>query len=157
MATATILIVDDNQPLARSLAELLARRSFRTLVAGTAAAALHLAHRLRPDLVIADVDIGSNIGAKLQGDQAEADMRVAQAKAEERRALAIANEQEMKALTQENRAKVVLAEAEVPLAMAQAFREGNLGILDYYRMKNIQADTGMRDSISKSGGDSDKK
>jgi uncharacterized protein YqfA (UPF0365 family) len=102
---------------------------------------------------IADVDIGTNIGAKLQGDQAEADMRVAQAKAEERRALAIANEQEMKAKTQENRAKVVLAEAEVPLAMAQAFREGNLGILDYYRMKNIQADTGMRDSISRGGSD----
>lgn len=98
---------------------------------------------------IADVDIGENIGAKLQGDQAQADMRVAQAKAEERRALAIAREQEMKALVVENQAKVVLAEAEVPLAMAQAFREGNLGLLDYYRMKNIQADTSMRDSISK--------
>ncbi len=100
---------------------------------------------------IADVDIGENIGAKLQTDQAQADMRVAQAKAEEKKALAIARGQEMKALVIENQAKVVLAEAEVPLAMAQAFREGNLGILDYYRMKNIQSDTGMRDSISKGG------
>jgi len=96
---------------------------------------------------IADVDVGDNIGAKLQADQAEADKRVAQARAEERRAMAVANEQEMKALTQENRAKVVLAEAEIPLAMAEAFREGNLGVMDYYRLKNIQADTGMRDSI----------
>ena len=100
---------------------------------------------------IADVDIGENIGAKLQTDQAQADMRVAQAKAEEKKALAIARGEEMKALVVENQAKVVLAEAEVPLAMAQAFREGNLGILDYYRMKNIQSDTGMRDSISKGG------
>lgn len=100
---------------------------------------------------IADVDIGENIGAKLQTDQAQADMRVAQAKAEEKKALAVARGQEMKALVIENQAKVVLAEAEVPLAMAQAFREGNLGILDYYRMKNIQSDTGMRDSISKGG------
>ncbi len=100
---------------------------------------------------IADVDIGENIGAKLQTDQAQADMRVAQAKAEEKKALAIARGEEMKALVIENQAKVVLAEAEVPLAMAQAFREGNLGILDYYRMKNIQSDTGMRDSISKGG------
>ena len=96
---------------------------------------------------IADVDVGDNIGAKLQADQAEADKRVAQAKAEERRAMAYAREQEMKALTQENRAKVVLAEAEVPKAMAQAFREGNLGIMDYYKMRNIQADTEMRGSI----------
>ncbi len=100
---------------------------------------------------IADVDIGENIGAKLQTDQAQADMRVAQAKAEEKKALALARVQEMKALVVENQAKVVLAEAEVPLAMAQAFREGNLGILDYYRMKNIQSDTGMRDAISKGG------
>ena len=98
---------------------------------------------------IADVDVGDNIGAKLQADQAEADKRVAQAKAEERRAMAVAREQEMVALVQENRAKVVLAEAEVPKAMAEAFREGSLGIMDYYRMKNVQADTGMRDSIAK--------
>jgi len=97
---------------------------------------------------IADIDVGDNVGAKLQGDQAEADMRVAQAKAEEKAALARAREQEMVALVQENRAKVVLAEAEVPKAMAQAFREGNLGIMDYYRMKNIQSDTDMRDSIA---------
>jgi uncharacterized protein YqfA (UPF0365 family) len=97
---------------------------------------------------IADVDVGENIGAKLQADQAEADKRVAQAKAEERRALAVAREQEMKALTQENRAKVVLAEAEIPLAMAHAFREGKLGIMDYYTMRNIMADTAMRESIS---------
>ncbi len=97
---------------------------------------------------IADVDVGENIGAKLQSDQAEADKFVAQAKAEERRAMAVAVEQENKALVEENRAKVVLAEAEVPLAMAESFRNGNLGIMDYYRMKNIQADTDMRDSIS---------
>ncbi|MCD6404633.1 MAG: flotillin-like protein FloA [Planctomycetes bacterium] len=96
---------------------------------------------------IADVDVGDNIGAKLQGDQAEADKRVAQAKAEERRAMAYAREQEMRALTQENRAKVVLAEAEVPKAISQAFREGNLGVMDYYKLKNIQADTGMRSAI----------
>ncbi|MHC4713726.1 MAG: flotillin-like protein FloA [Planctomycetota bacterium] len=96
---------------------------------------------------IGDVDVGDNVGAQLQADQAEADKRVAQAKAEERRAMAFAREQEMKALTQENRAKVVLAEAEVPKAIAQAFREGNLGVMDYYRLKNIQADTDMRSSI----------
>lgn len=96
---------------------------------------------------IADVDVGDNIGAKLQADQAEADKRVAQAKAEERRAMAFAREQEMKALTQENRAKVVLAEAEVPKAIAEAFREGHLGVMDYYRLKNIQADTDMRSAI----------
>lgn len=98
---------------------------------------------------IEDVDVGENIGAKLQSDQAEADKFVAQAKAEERRAMAIALEQEMKAKVEENRAKVVLAEAEVPLAMAEAFRKGQLGVMDYYRMKNIEADTDMRDSISK--------
>lgn len=97
---------------------------------------------------IADVDVGENIGAKLQTDQAEADKRIAQAKAEERRAMAVAREQEMKALTQEMQARVVEAEAELPKAMAQAFREGNLGILDYYNLRNIQADTKMRDSIS---------
>ena len=97
---------------------------------------------------IADLDVGKNIGASLQADQAEADLRVAQARAETRRAMAVAEEQEMKARTQEMQAKVVAAEAEVPKAMAQAFREGNLGIFDYYNMQNIKADTGMRDSIS---------
>lgn len=97
---------------------------------------------------IADVDIGENIGAKLQTDQAEADKRIAQAKAEERRALAVAREQEMKALTQEMQAKVVEAEAEVPRAIAEAFRKGNLGIMDYYNLRNIQADTDMRRSIA---------
>jgi len=96
---------------------------------------------------IADVDIGQNIGARLQTDQADADKKVGQAKAAERRALAEAREQEMKALTQENRAKVVEAEAQIPLAISQAFREGNLGIMDYYRLRNIQADTQMRQSI----------
>jgi len=100
---------------------------------------------------IADVDVGENVGAKLQADQAEADKRRFQAEAEKRRAMAMAQEQEMKALTQENRAKVVLAEAEVPKAMAEAFRAGNLGIMDYYRMKNIQADTKMRDNIGGPG------
>ncbi len=100
---------------------------------------------------IADVDVGKNVGAHLQADQAEADLRVAQARAETRRAMAVAQEQEMTARVAEMRAKVVEAEAEVPKAMAQAFREGNLGIMDYYSMKNIQADTGMRDSISGKG------
>ena len=97
---------------------------------------------------IADVDVGVNIGAQLQADQAEADKKRFQAEAEKRRAMAKAREQEMIATVQENRAKVVLAEAEVPKAMADAFRSGNLGIMDYYRMKNIQADTGMRDHIA---------
>ena len=97
---------------------------------------------------IADVDIGKNIGAVLQTDQAEADKKIAQAKAEERRAMAIAREQEMKAFVEEMHAKVVEAEAEVPKAMAQAFRDGHLGVMDYYRMKNLQSDTQMRDSIS---------
>ncbi len=96
---------------------------------------------------IGDVDVGANIGARLQTDQAEADKKVAQAKAEERRALAMAQEQETKARTQEMRAEVVRAEAEIPKALAQAFREGNIGIMDYYRLKNIQADTTMRDAI----------
>jgi len=100
---------------------------------------------------IADVDVGINIGATLQTDQASADLKVAEAKAEERRAMAVANEQEMKAKAQEARAKVILAEAEVPLAMAESFRSGKLGIMDYYRMKNIQADTSMRDAISGTG------
>ncbi|MCH5152076.1 MAG: flotillin-like protein FloA [Clostridiales bacterium] len=100
---------------------------------------------------IADVDVGRNIGAQLQMDQAEADKRIAQANAEERRAMAIATEQEMKAHTQEMRAKVVEAEAEVPKAMAEAFRSGRLGIMDYYQMQNIQADTSMRNAISGNG------
>ena len=98
---------------------------------------------------IADIDVGVNIGAQLQADQAEADTKRFKAEAEKRRAMAVAREAEMAALVEENRAKVVLAEAEVPLAMAEAFRSGNMGIMDYYRMKNIQADTSMRDSISK--------
>jgi len=97
---------------------------------------------------IADIDIGDNIGAKLQAEQAEADKVVAQAKAEMRRAAAVATEQEMKARTQEMQAKVVEAEAQVPLAMAEAFRSGNLGIMDYMRMKNLQSDTAMRESIA---------
>jgi uncharacterized protein YqfA (UPF0365 family) len=100
---------------------------------------------------IADIDIGKNIGAVLQMDQANADKNIAQAKAEERRAMAVALEQEMKAKAQEARAKVIEAEVEIPLAMAYAFKEGNLGIMDYYKFRNIEADTGMRDSISKSG------
>ncbi len=100
---------------------------------------------------IADIDVGENIGARLQADQAEADKRVAQAKAEERRAMAVAAEQEMKARVQEMRAKVVEAEAEVPKAMAEAFRSGNLGIMDYYKMKNINSDTSMRNSIAGPG------
>ncbi len=96
---------------------------------------------------IADVDVGDNIGAKLQADQAEANKIIAQAEAEKRRAMAVALEQEMHALVRENRAKVVLAEAEIPKAIAESFRSGNLGIMDYYRLRNIQADTSMRDSI----------
>lgn len=98
---------------------------------------------------IADVDIGKNIGAVLQTDQAMADKNIAQAKAEERRAMAVALEQEMLAKAQEARAKVIEAEAEIPMAIAEAFRSGNLGIMDYYKLKNIQADTDMRDSIAK--------
>jgi uncharacterized protein YqfA (UPF0365 family) len=98
---------------------------------------------------IADVDVGINIGAKLQIDQANADLKVAEAKAEERRAMAVAQEQEMKAVSQEMRAKVILAEAEIPKAISEAFRAGNLGIMDYYKIKNIQADTDMRESIAK--------
>ncbi len=104
---------------------------------------------------IADIDLGKNIGgAILQAEQAEADKVIAQAKAEERRAFAIAKEQEMKALVEEMQAKVVEAQAEVPLAMAEAFRKGNLGVMDYYNMKNVQADTNMRQAIS---GDTEKK
>jgi uncharacterized protein YqfA (UPF0365 family) len=99
---------------------------------------------------IADVDVGKNIGAQLQMDQAQADKNIAQAKAEERRAMAIAVEQEMKARAQEARAKVIEAEAEIPKAIAAAFLNGNLGVMDYYKMQNVQADTTMRESISKS-------
>ena len=106
---------------------------------------------------IADIDIGKNIGAQLQMDQAEADKNIAQAKAEERRAMAVALEQEMIAKSQESRAKVIEAEAEVPKAMAEAFRTGNLGIMDYYKMKNIEADTSMRESIAKPGGNKSQK
>jgi uncharacterized protein YqfA (UPF0365 family) len=100
---------------------------------------------------IADIDVGKNIGAELQMDQANADKNIAQAKAEERRAMAVALEQEMKAKAQEARAKVIEAEAEVPKAMAEAFRSGNLGIMDYMKYKNIDADTNMRESIAKPG------
>lgn len=108
---------------------------------------------------IADIDIGKNIGAVLQIDQAQADKNIAQARAEERRAMAIALEQEMKAKAQEARAKVIEAEAEVPKALAEAFRSGNLGVMDYYKMENLKADTEMRDSIAKpaSGSNPDKK
>jgi len=103
---------------------------------------------------IADVDVGTNIGAQLQTDQAMADLKVAEAKAEERRAMAVAHEQEMKAKAQEARAEVIRAEAEIPKAMSESFRSGNLGIMDYYKMQNIQADTSMRDSIADSSGKS---
>ncbi len=102
---------------------------------------------------IADVDVGKNIGAELETDRAEADKKIAQAKAEERRAMAYAREQEMKAQVEEMRAKVVEAEAKIPLAMAKAFEDGNLGVMDYYRMKNIMADTQMRDKIGAGDGD----
>ncbi|RDI44010.1 uncharacterized protein YqfA (UPF0365 family) [Falsibacillus pallidus] len=106
---------------------------------------------------IADVDIGKNIGAELQTEQADADKKIAQAKAEERRAMAVANEQEMKAKVQEMRAKVVESEAEVPLAMAEALRAGNIGVMDYMNFKNIDADTDMRESIGKMTGDAKEK
>ena len=101
---------------------------------------------------IADVDVGKNVGAQLDADQAEADKQVAQAKAESRRAMAVAAEQEMKAKVEEMKAKVVEAEAEVPKAMSQAFREGNMGIMDFYKMENIKSDTTMRDKISRDDG-----
>ena len=102
---------------------------------------------------IADIEVGENIGAKLQAEQASSDLRVAQADAEKRRAAAVAREQEMRALVEENRAKVVSAEAEVPQAIASAFREGHIGIMDYYNMRNLQADTHMRSSIAGLGSD----
>jgi uncharacterized protein YqfA (UPF0365 family) len=101
---------------------------------------------------IADVDVGKNIGAELQTDQAEADKRIAQAKAEERRALAVAMEQEFKAEAQNQRAKLIAAESAIPLAMAEAFRNGTFGVMDYQKYKNVEADTEMRKSIA-SGGD----
>jgi uncharacterized protein YqfA (UPF0365 family) len=101
---------------------------------------------------IADIDVAENIGAKLQTEQASADLKVAQAKAEERRAMAVAYEQEMRAKAQEARAKVIEAESQIPLAISEAFRSGNLGVMDYYKLQNIQADTGMRDSIARPGG-----
>jgi uncharacterized protein YqfA (UPF0365 family) len=97
---------------------------------------------------IADIEVGENIGAKLSADQAAADLRVAQAEAEKRRAMAVAREQEMRAMVEENRAKVVLSEAEVPLAISQAFRDGRLGVMDYYNLRNLQSDTEMRSSIA---------
>lgn len=106
---------------------------------------------------IADIDIGKNIGATLQMDQAQADKNIAQAKAEERRAMAIALEQEMKAKAQEARARVIEAEAELPMAMAEAFRSGNLGIMDYYKLKNIEADTTMRETIARPSSSTPKK
>jgi uncharacterized protein YqfA (UPF0365 family) len=102
---------------------------------------------------IADVDVGENVGAKLQADQAESDKRRFQAEAEKRRALAVAQEQEFIAVAQQNRAKVIEAEAQIPLAMAEAFRAGHLGIMDYYKMRNVQADTAMRESLGTSPGD----
>jgi uncharacterized protein YqfA (UPF0365 family) len=104
---------------------------------------------------IADVDVGTNIGAKLMTEQAEADKQVAQARAEGRRALAVAAEQEMRAKVEDMRAKLVEAEAKIPAAMADALKEGNLGVIDYYNLRNVAADTEMRDSISKSAGESD--
>jgi len=104
---------------------------------------------------IADVDVGKNIGAELQTDQAEADKRVAQARAEERRAMAVAQEQEMRARVEEMKAEVVRAEAQVPLALAEAFRSGNLGVMDYVRYRNVQADTAMRKAIAGPDGGSD--
>lgn len=105
---------------------------------------------------IADIDVGKNIGAVLQMDQANADKNIAQARAEERRAMAVALEQEMKAKAEEMRAKLIEAEAQVPIAIAEAFRSGNLGIMDYYRMRNLQADTNMRDALSKGPDDAPK-
>lgn len=99
---------------------------------------------------IADIDVGENIGAKLQIDQANADLKVAEAKAEERRAMAVAEEQEMKAKAQDAKAKVILAEAEIPRSIANAFNSGNLGVMDYYKMRNVESDTSMRESIATS-------
>ena len=125
----------------------MARRALATgLDAGTAFEILSVDIA---DVSVAGVSHEANVGAKLQAEQAEADKRRFQAEAEKRRAMARAREGEMRALVEENRAKVVEAEAQIPLAMSEAFRSGNFGIMDYYRMKNIQADTGMRDSIGR--------
>src|SRR5262249_23622820 len=97
---------------------------------------------------VVEIFVGDNVGAKLRADQAASDLRVAQANAEQRRAAAVAREQEMRALVEENRARVVLAEAEVPLAISQAFRDGRLGVMDYYNLRNLQSDTEMRNSIA---------
>ena len=105
---------------------------------------------------IAEITVGENIGAKLQAEQANANVRVAQADAEKRRALAVAQEQEFKAIAQQNRAKVIEAEALIPMAMADAFRSGHLGVMDYYRMRNIQADTSMRESLGSGREDENK-
>jgi uncharacterized protein YqfA (UPF0365 family) len=105
---------------------------------------------------VAEIDVGENVGAILQANQAKADLQVAQANAEKRRATAVAQEQEMKALVEENRAKVVLAEAEVPLAISQAFRDGRLGVMEYYGMRNLQSDTEMRHSIAGAGSRNDR-
>src|SRR5204862_3838486 len=105
---------------------------------------------------VAEIDVGANIGANLQADQAAADLRVAQARAERRRAAAVAREQKMRALVEENRAKVVLAEAEIPLAISQAFRDGRLGIMDFYNLRNLQSDTEMRNAIANSGSGHDR-
>ena len=104
---------------------------------------------------VADIDIGRNVGAKLQAERAEADVQIANARAEERRAMAIAAEQEMKARTQEMKAKLLSAESEVPRAISMAFKSGNIGVMDYYRMRNIQADTYMRNSIGDQKGGTD--
>jgi uncharacterized protein YqfA (UPF0365 family) len=106
---------------------------------------------------VAELDVGDNVGARLAAKKAESDLRVAQAHAEVRRAAAVAREQEMRALVEENRAKVVLAEAEVPLAIAQAFRDGHLGVGEYYNLRNVQADTSMRNAIAQVGKTSDSK
>jgi uncharacterized protein YqfA (UPF0365 family) len=109
------------------------------------------------DISVAGVSDKANVGAFLEAERAEADKKMRQAEAEGRRAMAVAREQEMKALTQENQAQVVLSEAEVPKALSQAFREGHLGVMDYYRMRNVMADTDMRDSISRGAGGPPKK
>jgi len=101
---------------------------------------------------VADIDVGRNVGAKIQAERAEADVQIANAKAEERKAMAIAAEQEMKAKTEEMRAQLVCAESEVPKAISEAFKEGNIGVMDYYRMQNVKADTAMRNSIGNAGG-----
>ncbi|HGY10585.1 MAG TPA: UPF0365 family protein [Oceanithermus profundus] len=106
---------------------------------------------------IADVDVGKNIGAQLQIDQAEADKKIAQAKAEERRAMAVAAEQEMRAKVEEMRAKLVEAQAAVPMALAEALKKGNMGVMDYYNLKNIEADTDMRESLSKAAGEEEER